>query len=187
MKRKYAKVGCVAQNMILGTITSSMVAYNLRVVFSRLGGIDLVWILFFFMGPAVGYLSGKERQRIELLKLEKQRLKEDLGKIEAALKKSTQKYRLLVEHANDAIYLTTLSGKILLFNEATSLLSGYSKDRLKQMNVADLKHARNLPDRPPGPLDPIGWCPGRPGPEDRPGEAHKFGWPRQTPPSCRVR
>lgn len=133
------RLGLVAQNVILGTVTGSMVGFNLRVLFQRIGATDLVWVLFFLMGPLVGYLSGKERQRIERLNEEKEALKANLDKIHDSLEKSKKKYRLLVEHANDAIFLTSAEGRFLLFNEATCLLSGYRKDQLKGMSMADLK------------------------------------------------
>ena len=75
MKKKNSKLGAVTQNVILGSITGIMVGYNLRMIFSRIGTTDLIWIMFFLMGPVLGYLSGKERQRLEKLKNEKLKLK----------------------------------------------------------------------------------------------------------------
>ena len=139
MKALANKLSFVTQNVLLGTVTGTMVAYNLKVFFQRVGGTDLVWVLFLLMGPAVGYLSGKERQRLEKLKKEKTELKENMDKIQESLAKSRKKYRLLVEHANDAIYLTTEGGRFILMNEATSLLSGYRKEQLLKMNISQLK------------------------------------------------
>jgi PAS domain S-box-containing protein len=139
MKRAPSHLGFVAQNVILGTITGTMVAYNLRILYQRIGVTDLIWVMFFLMGPMVGFLSGRERQRLERMKKEKTTLRENLDKIQSALKKSTKKYQLLVEYANDAIYLTTEAGRFILFNEATCLLSGYSKDELGRMPVSQLK------------------------------------------------
>ena len=147
MKSVGAKMSLVTQNVILGTVTGSMVAYNLRLIFTRVGATDLMWILFFFLGPALGYLSGRERQRIERLKGEKQKAEEDLNTIQAALKRSTKKYRLLVEQANDAIFLTTTDGRFLLFNEATSTLSGFSKNELKNMNISKIQVEENPIDK----------------------------------------
>ena len=139
MKSIEHKMSMVTQNVIIGTVTGSMFAYNLRLLFTRIGAADLFWILFFFLGPILGYVSGKERQRMERLKNEKKKVEEDLQNIQVALKRSTKKYRLLVEQANDAIYLTTASGRFLLFNEATCNLSKYSKNRLKNMTVSQLQ------------------------------------------------
>jgi len=102
------------------------------------GGTDLVWMLFFLLGPAIGYLSGIERQRNRVLRKEKTKLEDNLGKINQALKKSNKKYELLVEYANDAIFLTTEVGRFLIFNEATSLLSGYRRSQLKNMKLSQL-------------------------------------------------
>ena len=80
----------VVQNVILGSVTGVMVGINLRTLFLRVGGTDIVWPLFFILGPAIGYFSGKERERFEKLKKEKQDLEENLNKIHTDLKNSKQ-------------------------------------------------------------------------------------------------
>jgi len=139
MPSKINRLRARTQNLILGSVTGTVVGINLRIFFQRLGATDLIWMLFFILGPTIGYLSGKERERIESLKQEKSALKENLEKIQESLKKSTQKYKLLVEQANEAIFLTSSQGKILLFNQALALLTGYSKEQLKRMNLSQLK------------------------------------------------
>ncbi len=134
-----ARVGVVYQNLIIGSITGLMVGINVRVVLIRFGNLDIVWILFFLIGPLMGLLSGRERQRLEKLKEEKFSLAKNLDKIQTALTRSKKKYQLLVEHANDAIFVTTLDGRFLLFNEATCLFSGYSRNELKDMALNDLR------------------------------------------------
>jgi len=147
MKLKIEKLDAVAQNMILGSVTGVIVGYNLRLIFLRLGGVDLIWILFFIMGPLIGYFSGKERRRLERLKSEKMNLEKNLDKIQEALNTSEKKYRLLVERANDAIFLTSENGKFLLFNQATCLFSGYTKDELKNMSLSQLEFEKDTKDK----------------------------------------
>jgi PAS domain S-box-containing protein len=139
MTEAVARWNAVTQNVILGSITGIAVGINLKILFQRIGGIDLVWILFFILGPAIGYFSGKERERIEELKEEKESLEDNLSKLEVNLRKSDTRYQLLVEHANDAIFLTTMGGKILLFNEAFALLTGFRKGELNQMNISQIR------------------------------------------------
>ncbi len=143
MKLKTEKLNAVTQNVILGSITGIIVAFNLRLIFLRIGGVELVWILFCILGPIIGFLSGKERMRLEKLKTEKLHLEKNLGKIQDALNASTKKYRLLVERANDAIFLTSEEGKFLLFNQATCLLSGYDKEELKNMSLSQLANEKD--------------------------------------------
>jgi len=143
MKKRTHRLSVITQNVIIGAITGIMVGYNLRIFFLRIGGEDLIWILIFALGPVIGFLSGKERKRIEKLKKEKTTLEENLSKIQVALERSAKKYRLLVERASDAIFLTTAEGEFLLFNEATCLLSGYEKGELKKMNLSQLQFEKN--------------------------------------------
>ena len=133
------KLSAVAQNFILGTITSVVVGFNLRLVIQHYGATDTIWIVFLLLGPALGYISGKERERMEQLQQEKEALQENITKIQRSLKQAANKYRLLIENANDAIYVTTAKGKLLLFNEAVSLFSGYRREELKKMNINDLR------------------------------------------------
>lgn len=138
MLTKAQKLNAVAQNVILGTVTGLVVALNLRIIFLKAGGVDMAWMAFIIIGPVFGYLSGLERQRIEKLKREKSVLEENIDYVQNALQESNKKYRLLVEQANDAIFLTTVEGRFLLFNEATCLYSGYTRSEMKRMKVSDL-------------------------------------------------
>jgi len=138
-KDPLSKLSPVHQNIILGSVGSFVFGYILRILFSHQGIPDTFWIIFMVLGPILGFFSGRERLRMERLKKEKAELELNMGEIKRSLALSTKKYRLLVENANDAIYLTTLNGKFLLFNEATCLFSGYSKSELKNMTLDQLQ------------------------------------------------
>jgi hypothetical protein len=55
----------VIQNTILGFVVGIMVGINLKVLYSRIQGPAIVWILFFVFGITIGFLSGLERKRME--------------------------------------------------------------------------------------------------------------------------
>lgn len=57
---------------------------------------------------------------------------------EAALRDSEEKYRALMEQANDALLLADISGKLLDANRRTEDLLGYSKEELLQLHALDL-------------------------------------------------
>jgi PAS domain S-box-containing protein len=54
-----------------------------------------------------------------------------------SLKESEAKYRNLIEQAWDAIFVADQGGKILLVNEQSCLMLGYTQAELTQLNVAD--------------------------------------------------
>lgn len=60
-------------------------------------------------------------------------------KAETALQKSEEMYRLLVNNANDGIYITQ-EGRIKFHNPKTAALTGYSDEALVDMPFADLVH-----------------------------------------------
>ncbi len=58
----------VVQNTILGFVIGIMVGINLRVLYLKVKGPAIVWILFFVFGIAIGFFSGIERKRMEAKK-----------------------------------------------------------------------------------------------------------------------
>lgn len=65
---------------------------------------------------------------------------------ELRLAESENRYRDLVEHSQDLICTHTLDGSVISVNEAACRLTGYSREVLLQMNMADLlvPQARHL-------------------------------------------
>jgi PAS domain S-box-containing protein len=64
---------------------------------------------------------------------------------EEALKQSEQKYRGLVENANDIIFILDLDGKILSCNAAASKTYGYEPDQLLGLSIVSLVDQAYLP------------------------------------------
>lgn len=66
-------------------------------------------------------------------------------KTEQALKDSEERYRTLVEGANDAVLLETFDGRIVDINTKTCQMLGYSRDELLRLSMADLvRHDESL-------------------------------------------
>ncbi len=63
----------------------------------------------------------------------------ELKKTEAALKESEERYRLVVENANEAIFIVQ-DGRLKFFNSQTMRMSGYTEEELRGMSLADLIH-----------------------------------------------
>jgi hypothetical protein len=55
----------VIQNTILGFVVGIMVGINLKVLYARIQGPTIIWVLFFIFGITIGFLSGVERSRVE--------------------------------------------------------------------------------------------------------------------------
>lgn len=62
----------------------------------------------------------------------------DRKNVEKALKESEKSYKNIFESAVDAICIHDVTGNILAVNEATAMLSGYSREELLNLNVRSL-------------------------------------------------
>jgi two-component system, sporulation sensor kinase E len=76
--------------------------------------------------------------------------------VEARLKKSEEEYRLLIEHASDAIYVLDLKGNFTDANESMCKMTGYSKNELLHLNIVEIVDPEQLKTDPikHGPFDP---------------------------------
>ncbi len=141
MVKVRSKLSAVTQNVIVGCVAGLIIGYNLKYIFNSIGASDLLWLMFFLIGPLVGFLSGKERQRYEKLRKVKVNLEKNIVALQNRLQQSSEKYKILLEQINDAVFLTTSKGKFILFNSATSRLTGYAYGKLKTMNISDLSYS----------------------------------------------
>ena len=67
---------------------------------------------------------------------------------ESAIRESEERYRTLVEQAFDGILFYDGKGHILDCNNSATVTMGYSREELRQMNVADLFFEKDLEARP---------------------------------------
>lgn len=67
--------------------------------------------------------------------------------MESALRRSEQRYRLLVENSQDAISLHSPEGRFLYANKAHTLAFGYTLDELMAMSVPELSQLVHPDDR----------------------------------------
>ena len=58
--------------------------------------------------------------------------------VENALRQSEEKYRELIENANDIIYTVDLAGGFTSMNRAGERITGYTREEALQMNIADV-------------------------------------------------
>lgn len=69
-------------------------------------------------------------------------------KAEKALQQSEEKYRTLVEQANDGIFIADHTGRFIIVNSAGAKLSQYSHEELAKMTIYDLADHEELKTNP---------------------------------------
>ena len=70
--------------------------------------------------------------------MENARLFEERQDTESALRESEERYRDLFENALDIIYTHDLTGQFTSINKAAGRITGYRRDAILQMNIADI-------------------------------------------------
>ena len=63
---------------------------------------------------------------------------------EAALREGEERYRELVENANDIVFTLDLEGNVTSINKAVESITGYSRTELLKMNMADFLTAGSV-------------------------------------------
>jgi two-component system sensor histidine kinase/response regulator len=67
----------------------------------------------------------------------------DRMQVENALRQSEEKYREVIENANDIIYTLDLSGGFTSLNRAGERITGYTREEVLRMNIADVVRPDN--------------------------------------------
>jgi len=109
-------------------------------------GLLLSWLFFGITRAQIHARARAEHAASELAESEatiRQTLAErELA--EEALRESEERYRELVENANDIVYVLDFDGRITSINKAAEMILGYSQDELLTMNLKELLASESI-------------------------------------------
>jgi PAS domain S-box-containing protein len=103
-------------------------------------GVLISWLFFAVTRAEVRARTAAERFAVELQTSEFT-VRQTLAQREQAEEKliaSEEKYRELVENANDIVYMLGLDGKILSINKAAEMITGYAQEELLGHNINEI-------------------------------------------------
>lgn len=75
---------------------------------------------------------------LKLLKTDVDSLFAERDSAIAALRKSEERYRLIVDNASDIMFIHDIDGRFRFVNQAATSVLGYTKEKLLEMNISDL-------------------------------------------------
>jgi PAS domain S-box-containing protein len=116
-----------------------------------LGTICFLLVSLVIIGNTATWLNRIDAQRSvaeQEVKLMNANLERRVQERSAEYQKSEKKYRSLIEHASDAIYVVDFKGNFTDVNASLCKMTGYTRNELLQLNVEDIIDPEELKNDP---------------------------------------
>ncbi len=128
----------VLENVLVGTLMGALVGLALRGYLGYLDQIQMDWAIFLLVGLLIGLFSGFARQSHQQFKLFGEKMTTTLRRSQKQLVTTEERYKKLLERANDLIFLLDEKSCFVEMNGKFEEIFGYRRDQWIGRSFYDL-------------------------------------------------
>lgn len=144
-------LGTIDLSMQQNSLFSSPVGFVLLIVALLIVSFSVVWITARWLNLVDAQRSAAEAGLLEMNDDLEKRVEErsaELMTLVGQVRESEEKYRSLIEHASDSIYVLDLNDNFIEVNGSLCRMLGYRRDELLRMNLHDVLDTEQLKSEP---------------------------------------
>lgn len=118
----------VLENVLVGTLMGALIGVALRGYLGHLKHLELDWAIFIIVGLLIGLFSGFARQSQRQFKIFGEKMTTTLRRSQKQLVSSEERYKNLLDQANDLIFLLDEKSCFVEMNGKFEEILGYNRE-----------------------------------------------------------
>ena len=118
----------VLENVVVGSFMGALIGLILKGYLKYLSNMELDWVLFLVIGLMIGLFSGFARQNLQAYKAYRKKMTDTLRKSENQLITTEERYKNLLDHATDMIFILDDKIRFVEMNGKFEEILGYNRD-----------------------------------------------------------
>ena len=128
LRRRHQLGHLVLENMVVGSFMGALVGVILKGYLKYQANLNLDWVIFLLIGLMIGIFSGFARQRQVKFKVYGRELSDTLRESESQLITTEERYKNLLDQANDMIFLLDEKIRFVEMNGKFEEILGYNRE-----------------------------------------------------------
>ncbi|MEA1927210.1 MAG: ATP-binding protein [Candidatus Auribacterota bacterium] len=136
--KRWALGRMVLENVLVGALMGALMGIFLQRYLKALTKQDLDWVIFLVIGLVIGLFSGFARQSLQRYKTYGEKLTVSLRKNKDKLVTTEERYKNLLDQANDMIFLLDEKSNFVEMNGKFEEILGYEREKWVGRSMYDI-------------------------------------------------